>query len=214
MRRLLASGAMARIPILRFGSLADHARNLNLTTYTPAIRLEGLTRGVDNLRHDVYLSPRFCEETRAYLASLIARFGNVADLIAHEKPELHTSNLLLRRSEERKAPHGTPGEFKTLLSNLLVEALKQAKGQNKISVDLLARLAVVKFLRTELVIQFADVLERCRTIVKNSETLRQENAVHIRERVSALQVNKKTVLRRAGQEVFEALRETEKHSLQ
>src|SRR5439155_25317958 len=97
----LISGNMARIPILRFGSLADHARQLNFASYTPSIRLEGLVRGVDNLRHDVYLSPRFCDEARAYIGSLIARFGNVTDLIADDKQEQRKTNLLLRRGEER-----------------------------------------------------------------------------------------------------------------
>src|SRR5207247_5401907 len=117
------------------------------------------------------------------------------------------TKLLLRRGEERKTVNGTLGEFKTVLANLLVDALKRAKEKNNVSVDLLARLAVIKFLRVELVVQFSEVLECCRTIMKNFETLRHPNAIHIRECVSALQVSKKVVLRRAGQELFENRRE-------
>src|SRR5579872_1843096 len=209
---------MARIPILRFGNLADHARQLNLASYTPAITLQGLVRGVDNVRYDVYLSPRFSEEARACICALISRNGNVADLILEPPRPLETrSNLLLRSREERPAaapsPRGTPAEFKRLLSDLLVEALKAAKQQNNIAVDLLARLAVVKFLRAELTAQFAVVVERCRTLLKNCEGMRQERATQIRDRVYALQVSKKVVLRRAGQEIFETLRETEKQTL-
>jgi hypothetical protein len=209
---------MARIPILRFGNLADHARQLNLASYTPAITLQGLVRGVDNVRYDVYLSPRFSEEARACICALISRNGNVADLILEPPRPLETrSNLLLRSREERPAaapsPRGTPAEFKRLLSDLLVEALKAAKQQNNIAVDLLARLAVVKFLRAELTAQFAVVVERCRTLLKSCEGMRQERATQIRDRVYALQVSKKVVLRRAGQEIFETLRETEKQTL-
>src|SRR5579864_341764 len=125
---------MARIPILRFGKLADHARQLNLTSYSPAITLQGLVRGVDNVRYDVYLSPRFCEEARACICGLIARYGNVDDLILETPRSLEPrSNLLLRSREERPAapsPRGTPAEFKRLLSDLLVEALKTAKQQD------------------------------------------------------------------------------------
>ncbi|MGE5204797.1 MAG: hypothetical protein ACM3PW_04220, partial [Chlamydiota bacterium] len=93
---------MARIPILRFGSLADHARQLNLASYSPAIVLQGLVRGVDNVRYDVYLSPRFSEEARACICSLMARYGNVADLILEPPRPLEVrSNLLLRSREER-----------------------------------------------------------------------------------------------------------------
>ncbi|HTM41816.1 MAG TPA: hypothetical protein VL177_12925, partial [Terriglobales bacterium] len=209
---------MARIPILRFGSLADHARQLNLASYAPAIALQGLVRGVDNVRYDVYLSPRLCDEARACICGLIARNGNVADLIQESpRPLEPRSNLLLRSREERPAPppgpRGTPAEFKRLLSDLLVEALKSAKQQDNIAVDLLARLAVVKFLRSELTAQFAVVVERCRTLLRNCEGMRSERATQIRDRVYALQVSKKTVLRRAGQEIFETLREIEKQTL-
>jgi class 3 adenylate cyclase len=207
---------MARIPILRFGNLADHARQLNLTSYSPVIVLEGLVRGVDNVRHDVYLSSRFCEEARAYLGGLIARQANVADLIMETpRPLQPRSNLLMRAREERPeppSPRGTPAEFKRLLSDLQVEALKAAKQQGNVSLDLLARLAVVKFLRSEVTAQFATVLERCRTLLKNSEN-RPERTNQIRDRVYALQVSKKSVLRRAGQEIFETLRDIEKQTL-
>ena len=49
---------------LQRGNLADHARDLSLTTYTPSIALESLLTGVDNVRHDVFLSPRFTEVGR------------------------------------------------------------------------------------------------------------------------------------------------------
>ena len=209
---------MARIPILRFGNLADHARQFNLTSYTPALALQGLVRGVDNVRYDVYLSPRFCDEARACICGLLARYGNVADLIMETpRPLEPRSNLLLRPREERQAPpptpRGTPAEFKRQLSDLLVEALKAAKQENNISVDLLARLAIIKFLRAELTAQFSTVLERCRTLLKGSEASRPDRAIHIRDRVYALQVSKKMVLRRAGQEIFETLREIEKQTL-
>ncbi|HLK31743.1 MAG TPA: hypothetical protein VKT29_01555, partial [Terriglobales bacterium] len=210
---------MARIPIIRFGNLADQARQLNLASYFPSIVLQGLVRGVDNVRHDVYLSPRFCEEARAYLSALIARNGNVADLIVEmPRPFEPRSTLLMRSRDERPGPpppnaRGTPAEFKRLLTDLLVEALKAAKQQNNVAVDLLARLAVIKLLRSELTSQFAAVLERCRTLLKNCEGLRQERAAHIRDRVYALQVSKKAVMRRAGQEIFETMRDVEKQTL-
>ena len=75
---------MVRIPV---AALSDCEMTylvyfqLNLATYTPVIAVQNLVRGVDNVRYDVYLSPRFSEEARAYVCGLIARNGNVADLI-------------------------------------------------------------------------------------------------------------------------------------
>jgi class 3 adenylate cyclase len=92
-------------------------------------------------------------------------------------------------------------------------ALNRAKKEEKISVDLLARLAVTKFLRTEMNQQFAQVLERCRVLLKSYEGIRQGKGVEYRERVAAFQVHKKIILRKTGQDLFETLREIEKETL-
>ncbi len=201
---------MARIPILRFGNLAGSARHLNLTTYFPALTLEGLARGVDNLRHDVYLSPRFCEITRNHVARRIAQHGNVTDLLTSEPAPRRGVGLQRAGTPEEKQGLG---DFQKALADLLLEALNRAKERENLCVDLLARLAVLKFLRLELGGQFAEVLERCRTVQKKAEVLRLQNALQIREQVGALLVGKRRVLRRVGQELFESLRDVEKQHL-
>ena len=113
-------------------------------------------------------------------------------------------------------PARTPAEksdWKPLLAELHLAALNRAKREEKISVDLLARLAVTKFLRTEMNQQFAQVLERCRVLLKNYEGIRQGKGVEYRERVAAFQVRKKIILRKTGQDLFETLREIEKETL-
>ena len=158
---------MARIPILRFSSLETHARQLNLTSYYPVMTLPGLVHGVDNLRHDVYLSPKFCDEARAYIGALIVRFGDVADVLSSEKPELPPRQVFITQKnapKSRQAPTGSPAEFKRVLAELLVQALNRAKREENLSIDLLAWLAVLKVLRAELAAQFSDVLERCRAV--------------------------------------------------
>jgi hypothetical protein len=72
---------------------------------------------------------------------------------------------------------------------------------------------VTKFLRTEMNLQFAQVLERCRVLLKSYEGIRQGKGVEYRERVAAFQVRKKIILRKTGQDVFERLREIEKETL-
>ena len=78
---------------------------------------------------------------------------------------------------------------------------------------MLARLAVTKFLRTEMNHQFAQVVERCRVLLKTYDHSRQQRAHEYRERMAAFQVRKKIILRKAGQEIFETLREVEKSTL-
>src|SRR5512146_2591540 len=201
---------MARFPFLQRGSLADYASELTLATYTPALALQGLTAGIDNVRHDVFLSPKFCDGARLHLARLIAKYGNVEDLVA-EKGLRATGEGL--RAPQSKA--WDPAEFKRLLTDLHLAALNRAKIEANVSLDLLARLAVLKFLRAELGAQFAVLLERCRARLKALEGPRQATPreIQLRERAAAFQLAKKNVLRKAGQEIFHTLREMEKESL-
>ncbi len=104
-------------------------------------------------------------------------------------------------------------DLKTALGDLHVAALNRAKAENNPLLDLLARAAIIKFLRTELGAQFGQILERCRTLLKSYEGIRPQRALEYRERVSEFQVAKKIILRRTGQELFRTLRDIEKETL-
>ena len=91
--------------------------------------------------------------------------------------------------------------------------LNRAKVEGNPSVDLIGRLAVLKFIRTELQSQFGKILEQCRMKAKLLEGVRETKMMQTQERVSAFQVGKKIILRRAGQEMFRLLREIEKETL-
>ncbi len=94
-----------------------------------------------------------------------------------------------------------------------MSALNRAKAAESLAVDVLARVAIFKFLRVELTAQFAHMLERCRMLLRNYEGVRHEKALEYRECVAAFQVQKKIVLRKAGQEIFHTLREIERETL-
>jgi hypothetical protein len=205
---------MPRIPIFKLGGSEEIVPPV-LTSYTPSLSLEGLSVGVDNLRHDVHLSPKFTETARAHVARLIARHGDVDGLLAAESPAQGPRTPFLNKLSNVLKPgqKGGPGDFKSVLTELHVAALNRAKAENKVAVDLLARLAVIKFLRLELNSQFAQVLERCRMMLKNYEGVRQQKALEYRERVASFQVRKKIIQRKTGQDLFLLLRDIEKETL-
>jgi class 3 adenylate cyclase len=206
---------MPRIPIFKLGSSGDENIPPVLASYTPSLSLEGLSVGVDNLRHDVHLSPKFTEAARAYVARLIARHGDVEGLLAAEAPAAVPRTAFLNKLTTVLKP-GTKSEhsdFKTVLTELHVAALNRAKADNSVIIDLLARLAVVKFLRMELNSQFAQVLERGRMMLKSYEGVRQQKALEYRERVASFQVRKKIIQRKTGQDLFLLLRDIEKETL-
>jgi hypothetical protein len=202
---------------LQRGSPAEYARQLALTRYEPQLVLEGLVTGIDNVRHDVFLSSRFSDAARLHLLKLIAKHGNVEELAAEvssgRPPDVPA------RAWERRAPAPKPfdaSEFKRLLTDLHLAALNRAKAENNASFDLLLRLASLKFQRAELLNQYNLVLERCRARVKQYEGPRQSGSartVELRERFVRFQINKKAILRRVGQDLFTILRDAEKESL-
>lgn len=197
---------------LQRGSLPEHARQLTLASEEPSLVLEGLVTGIDNLRHDVYLSPKFSSVARQHIFKLIAKHGNVEELVAEER-------VAERLPFRQKSPPGRafdPTEFKRLLTELHVISLNRAKVENNVPLDLLFRLATLKFLRTELLNQYAQALDQCRARVKFYEAPRQSGTnrtLEMRERLANFQINKKNVLRRAGQDLFVQLREAEKETL-
>ena len=206
---------MPRIPIFRLGGSSDKPALPNLSASTPYVALEGLMVGVDNLRHDVVLSPRFVELARAQIARLIARHGELEGLLGAEAPQSTSQAPSWLRAQAGKPskPKLDPGGWKSALTELQVGSLNRAKKEFKLSVDLLARLAVTKFLRAEMNHQFAQVVERCRVLLKNYDNNRAQRAHEYREKMAVFQMRKKIILRKAGQEVFETLREVEKSTL-
>jgi len=206
---------MPRIPIFKLGRSAEELTPPQLGSYAPRLPLEDLQLGVDNLRHDVHLSPRFVEQVRLRIARIIVRQGDMDGLLAAESLERggghhFVGSPWMANPQSQKA---SPSELKSLLADLHVSALNRAKAVENLSVDVLARVAIVKFLRVELNAQFAQVLERGRMMLKSYEGVRQQKALEYRERVATFQVAKKIILRKTGQELFRILREIEKETL-
>src|SRR5580692_261899 len=142
---------MPRLPIFRLGGAPEKPALPNLAASTPFVSLEGLSLGVDNLRHDVVLSPRFVEAARAQIARQIARHGDLEGLLAAEAPQSTQGPSWMRNQAGKTArPKHDAGEWKSLLTELQVSSLNRAKKEYKLVVDVLARLAVAKFLRTEM----------------------------------------------------------------
>ena len=210
---------MPRIPFILRGSLSDQARQLALATYQPAIVLEGLATGVDNVRVDVFLSSRFTEAARGYMARLISTYGKVEELALENLAGVRPPSMAAKPTESgrfRLARLGDAGEFKRLLLDVHVSGLNRAKSDGNISVDLLVRLAIIKFLRSELPLQYAVVTERCRARLKTYEGPRQTaggKGHELRERFARFQVEKKNTLRRVGQDLFLTLRDIDKQTL-
>jgi class 3 adenylate cyclase len=203
---------MPKLPIFRLRS-TEPLSLPDLQYYGITLSFSDLQLGVDNLRYDVFLSPRIAADLSFHLGRYICRFGEVESLFAMDVPSA-TQNKFIRASEGATQLHKPgPADLKTLLVSIHLAILNRAKAEGNPSVDLLGRLAVLKFIRAELHTQFARILEQCRMKSKALEGVRQVRMMQTQELVSSFQVRKKIILRRAGQEMFRLLREIEKETL-
>src|SRR5512140_1694479 len=110
-------------PFLQRESLAELARHFQLQGYTPALELEGLLTGIDNLRHDVYLSPKFVEVVREHIFRLIGRDAQVEDLMEKSQALSDIPPQIFRPSGQEESKPANVLEFKPALADLLVESL-------------------------------------------------------------------------------------------
>ncbi|HKW17840.1 MAG TPA: hypothetical protein VJO35_10055 [Terriglobales bacterium] len=197
---------MPRIPIFKLGSQVESVPP-RLTSYTPALSLESLQLGIDNVRHDVSLSPELMKVAGAHMAKLIAKYGNIDNLMTAEPASKNMFSKMVAGSGKKSQ------ELKPVLVELYKSALNRAKADGNLAIDLLARASIIKFLRSELNAQYAKALERCRETLKGYEGIRQQKALEYRETVAAFQIAKKSIIRRVGQEIFRILREIERETL-
>ena len=116
---------MPRFKIFQRHDLAEFACYFQLAKYSPVLSLEGLAPGVDNLRHDVSLSPRFTQLARQHLWRLIVESGEVQELVADDATG---SRPAWDAKRARKPGNGSePGDFRRTLSELYTVALSSAK---------------------------------------------------------------------------------------
>src|SRR5208283_3448558 len=162
---------MPKLPIFRLRSSEPPSRP-DLQYRGVTLALSDLQLGVDNLRYDVFLSPRITADLSFHLARYICRFGEVESLFEMEVPNA-IQNKFIRAENAPKLRQAGPSDLKSLLVSIHLAILNRAKAEGNASIDMLGRLAVVKFLRTELQAQYARILEQCRMKSKALEGVRQ-----------------------------------------
>src|SRR5438105_8798061 len=167
-----------------------------LKSYNVTIPMESLAIGVDNIHHDVFLSPKFVQTARDYLFDVIRQ---------------NTSNTYLSGIELRASRSPDHAGFRKLLSEVLQSALTQAKYHKNIEIDLLFRLGLLKFLTFEIGNQFANlILEGKEWIRKRGEHFERSQQAHvIKARLSELQSARRSVVRRVGQQVAQIVIDVE-----
>jgi len=178
--------------------VTPEAGRIELKSYNLTLPMASLSIGVDNIHHDVFLSPKFVQNARDYLFELIRQSTSATFF----------SGIELRAS---KGPDG--GAFRKLLTEVLQSALTQAKYHKNIEIDLLFRLALLKFLSVEIGNQFANlILEGKEWIRQRGEQFERSQQAHvIKARLSELQSARRKVIRGVGQQVAQMVVDVEEN---
>ncbi len=177
---------------------SDNTPRIELTSYSVVLPMGTLAIGVDNIHHDVYLSPKFVQASRDYLFELIRQ---------------NTAGSFISGVELRNAKTIDGAGFRKLLSDLLQSSVTQAKYQKNIEIDILFRLAILKFLTQELGNQFANlILEGKEWIRQRGEHFERSQQAHvIKAKLSELQSARRDVLRTVGQQVAQMVVDSEEN---
>ena len=175
---------------------ADRQIRVELLPAAADIVLTTLTPGVDNLRYDVSLSPRFLEQARRYLSDLIRHTGQLGRFYG-------TDTKAVRAPET--------SQFRKLLSDFMQAGLNQAHFEKNVELDILLRLAVIRFFTREIAAQFAAVVQECNDWIKRRGEFfeRSEGAQVKKATLAEFQADRKNIFRQVGIQLYNALCELE-----
>jgi hypothetical protein len=177
---------------------ATEPARIELKSYNTTIPMGSLAIGVDNIHHDVFLSPRFVLAAREYLFDLIRQ---------------HTKGSYVAGTELRAVKGPDHTSFRKLLTDFMQSAVTQAKFQKNIEIDLVFRLGLLKFLTVEIGNQFANlILEGKEWVRQRGEHFERSQEAHvIKAKLSELQASRRRVVRVVGQQVAQMVVDAEEN---
>ena len=177
---------------------STEAARIELKRYNTTIPMGSLAIGVDNIHHDVFLSPRFVQAAREYLFDLIRQ---------------HTKGTYVAGTELRAVKGPDHTTFRKLLTEFMQSAVTQAKYHKNIEIDLLFRLALLKFLTFEVSSQFANLVHEGKEWIRQrGEHFERSQEAHvIKSKLTELQSGRRRVIRAVGQQVAQMVVDSEEN---
>ena len=186
---------------------------VNLSPYSAELPLGTLAVGVDNIHHDVFLSPSFVETTEAYLLEFIRQTANLPFLSQTDRMQSSRRQTARRDADRKVTRAADPPSWKRQLSDLLHAGLQQAKYEKNIEIDLLLRVTLLKYLTQEIGAQFANLLLEAKEWIRGrGEHFDHTEQAHvIKARLAELQADRRNLFRHVGQHVFQVIQEIEEN---
>lgn len=162
--------------------------HLPLRHYVFELSLDRLKRGIDNVRHDVHISPDFHLTAKRLIFQLIIYHAEAS------RPFF---------TENRIHWHNEFSEFKRQLHAILLHGINNAKSSREIQIDVLAQTALVKLFSETIANQFEEAVQHMKTVIRKHEIAHPlEPAVAMKEEVSAIITGKDRIIQKTGTDIF------------
>jgi len=189
-----------------FSFLKSSSRHIDLNRfplhrYLLNFSLDQIVPGVDNVRHDVYLSPTFCEAADKIVPQIIAKNVELDEFFQVDKPAEWTRKVT---------------EFKQLYHQLIEAAVYKSKQENNPQIDFLAQTAVMKMLITDMRKQFDKTTTKIKNLIRKDKLTdrhQKEDTVKRNESLSIVLQNRDVFLRKVGLQLFSLLSDVNKEKL-
>jgi hypothetical protein len=172
-----------------------------LSNYLLNFSLDQIIPGVDNVRHDVYLSPTFCEAADKIVPQIIAKNVELDEFFRVDKPAEWTQKVT---------------EFKQLYQQLIEAAVYKSKQENNPQIDFLAQTAVMKMLITDMRDQFDKTTTKIKNLIRRDKLTdrhQKEDTAKRNESLSIVLQNRDVFLRKVGLQLFSLLSDVNKEKL-
>ncbi|HMA66509.1 MAG TPA: hypothetical protein VKO20_01705 [Desulfosalsimonadaceae bacterium] len=160
-----------------------------LRHYTFSISLDRLKRGIDNVRHDVYISPELHRITNRLIFQLILYYAKVS-------ASFHTERRLLW--------HNEIAEFKRQCHAVLLHGINTAKSSRETQIDVLAQISLAKLLSEAITRQFEEAVQHLKTVIRSKELEDpRDPPLALREEVAAVIYRKDRIIQKTGADIFQ-----------
>ena len=172
-----------------------------LFTYSLNFSLHQIVPGVDNVRHDVYLSPTFCEAADKIVPQIIAKNVELNEFFRIDKPAVWAEKVT---------------DFQRHYSHLIEDAIYKSKQENNPQIDFLVQTAVMKMLITDMRDQFEMATTKIKNLIRKDKLTDRHQADDSAKRKESLSIvleNRDVFLRKMGRQLFSLLSEVNTEKL-
>ncbi len=163
------------------------------------LSLDRLKTGVDNIRHDVYLSADFCRVVRNFLFQILVKQARTEQVMNSDPQDG------FRRCRQ---------QFQRQYREISLYGINRAKSEGEDQIDHLVQVAVVKLLLQSLSEQYDHFQGRLKEILQEVErSNNRDEAKALGRKMFAVQENRDGVMLAAGREVFQIIGEINRADL-